>query len=50
MNFFFVYDEHTDVSDEPTTRKIANIVLGGMNHPSAQPTTESHVLGQMIEE
>lgn len=50
MNFFFVYDEYTDVSDEPTTRKIANIVLSGMNDPSAQPTAENHVLGRMINE
>ena len=48
MNFYFVYDEYTDASDEATARKFANIVLNAMHHPLAQ--AEEHVLGQMNKE
>ena len=50
MNFYFVYDEYTDVSDGVTAHKLANIVLNAMDHPLAQPTAEEHVLGQMSKE
>src|SRR6266568_879001 len=52
MNFFFVYDEYTDASDEATAHRLAKIVLKAMHHPLApsQPTTEEHVLGQMSKE
>ena len=43
MNFYFVYDEYTDVSDEATAHRLANIVLNAMHHPLAEPTAEEHV-------
>lgn len=52
LNFYFMYDEYTDVSGEATAYKLANIVLSAMHHPLApsQPTVEEHVLGQINKE
>ena len=52
MNFFFVYDEYTDVCDEALAHTLANIVLKVMHHPLApsQPTAKEHALGQMSKE
>ncbi|KDR78286.1 hypothetical protein GALMADRAFT_266794 [Galerina marginata CBS 339.88] len=47
MNFYFVYDEYTDVSDPVSAANLANIVIDAMKNPDAFPSNGSHLLGEM---
>ncbi|KAF8900414.1 isoprenoid synthase domain-containing protein [Gymnopilus junonius] len=52
MNFYFVYDEYTDVSDPKVARELANIVTNVMKNPEDEYSTKystnnTHLLGDM---
>jgi len=49
MNFYFVYDEYTDVSDPQVAERLATIVLDAMKYPFA-PSKDTHLLGDMTKE
>jgi hypothetical protein len=46
MNFFFVYDEYTDVEDASRANALANTVIRAMKNPEAN-MDNSHFLGEM---
>ena len=49
MNFYFVYDEYTDVSDPVFAGKIASMVIEAMRHPD-RCSPASHILVGMTQE
>ena len=46
MNFYFVYDEYTDIVDASGANALANTVIRAMKNPEANPDN-SHFLGEM---
>ncbi|KAF8154199.1 terpenoid synthase [Crassisporium funariophilum] len=46
MNFYFVYDEYTDVADKSVAASLARIVIDAMRHPDMEPSRE-HILRDM---
>ncbi|KAF9528057.1 terpenoid synthase [Crepidotus variabilis] len=50
MNFFFVYDEYTDVSDPSLARYFGDIVLDAMRLTKDRSTTSKHFLGEMTKD
>ncbi|KIM41852.1 hypothetical protein M413DRAFT_27416 [Hebeloma cylindrosporum] len=46
MNFYFVYDEYTDVGDVSVARSLASTVISAMKDPEAKPDNP-HILGEM---
>ncbi|CAA7262204.1 unnamed protein product [Cyclocybe aegerita] len=47
MNFYFVYDEYTDVSDSAVADRLANIVIDAMRNPENSSQSGDHLLGKM---
>jgi len=47
MNFYFVYDEYTDVADKSVAAYLAHTVIDALKNPHERLSGE-HVLGQMI--
>ncbi|KAF9555722.1 terpenoid synthase [Agrocybe pediades] len=53
MNFYFIYDEYTDVSDPSVAEELANIVIEQMKDEldtTLHPYSHNHVLGGMTRE
>jgi len=50
MNFYFVYDEYTDVSDPSVAHHLANVVLDAMKGQPQRSNVEEHLLGRMTRE
>jgi len=46
MNFYFVYDEYTDVGDVSVAKALASIVISAMKNPDVKPNNP-HILGEM---
>jgi hypothetical protein len=46
MNFYFVYDEYTDVADVSVAKTLANTVISAMKDPEAK-CDNPHLLGEM---
>jgi len=46
INFYFVYDEYTDVADVSVARSLASTVTSVMKNPGARPDNP-HILGEM---
>ena len=46
MNFYFVYDEYTDIVNASGANALANTVIRAMKNPEANPDN-SHILGEM---
>jgi hypothetical protein len=49
MNFYFVYDEYTDVANPVSTEHMANMVMEVMKYPKEQPHA-SHILVDMAQQ
>ena len=49
MNFYFVYDEYTDVSYPEVVEHLGVVVLDAMK-PSFSPSEQTHLLANMIGE
>jgi len=49
MNFYFVYDEYTDVSNPEVVKDLGVSVLNAMKYPF-QPSDQTHLLANMIGE
>lgn len=46
VNFYFVYDEYTDVADVSVARSLATTVTSVMKNPETR-TDNPHILGEM---
>lgn len=46
MNFYFVYDEYTDVGDVSVAKTLASTVISAMKNPEAKHDNP-HILGEM---
>ena len=49
MNFYFVYDEYTDVGDVSVAKTLASIVISAMKNPEAKHDNP-HILGEMTQQ
>lgn len=47
MNFYFVYDEYTDVMDKDGAQCIANIVMNAFRNPDTPRPEGESFLGEM---
>lgn len=50
MNFYFIYDEYTDIADEHAASQMAQSVLDVMKNPGAELDASSHLLARMTKE
>jgi hypothetical protein len=50
MNFYFVYDEYTDIADEHAASAMAQSVLNVMKKPGAELDASDHLLAKMTRE
>lgn len=53
MNFYFVYDEYTDIADPCVANELATIVLENMKrdpHSEASSRPSKHILGEMTKQ
>lgn len=50
MNFYFIYDEYTDIADEHASSQMAQSVLDVMKNPGAELDASSHLLARMTKE
>jgi hypothetical protein len=46
MNFYFAYDEYTDVGDVSVAKALASTVISAMKSPEAKHDNP-HILGEM---
>ncbi|KAF8970721.1 terpenoid synthase [Flammula alnicola] len=47
MNFYFVYDEYTDVADPSAAENLAKTVIEAMKYPNASSSNTPHLLADM---
>ncbi|TFK36533.1 terpenoid synthase [Crucibulum laeve] len=47
MNFYFVYDEYTDVADREEAAQLAAMVIEAYKNPTTQPRPDGDVVGEM---
>ncbi|KAF5329687.1 hypothetical protein D9619_008947 [Psilocybe cf. subviscida] len=50
MNFYFIYDEYTDIADEHASSQMAQSVLDVMKNPGAELDASRHLLARMTKE
>ena len=50
MNFYFIYDEYTDIADEHAASTMAQSVLNVMKNPGAELDASDHLLANMTKE
>jgi hypothetical protein len=47
INFYFVFDEYTDVADVTVAKALANTTISVMKDSEAKPDTP-HIVGEMM--